>query len=105
MQLDQFTHQSQPDPSAFVGPATRAWNPVKAIKQVRNFLRWNSDAGVANPEFCSTAHLRQSYLNLSLECELKRVRNQIQNDLLPHVAIHVGDFLGRLALNHEPQAG
>ena len=42
--------------------------------------------------------------DLALERELERVREQVQDDLLPHVAIDVDRFRERIALDDEPQA-
>ena len=49
----------------------------------------------------ASAGLPQRYLDLSLKGELEGVGDQVENDLLPHLAIHVDRFAERRAIDHQ----
>ena len=64
------------------------------------------DAGVADRELhAPSAGVSQRDRDLALERELERVREQVENDLLPHVAIDIDRLGQRRAVDDEAQAG
>src|SRR5579863_8773673 len=104
MQSSEFMHQSQADPCALVSSAAGVGNAVKAIEQARYFLGRNSNPGVADPQLRRVSNLIQTDFNFSIKCELESVGDQIEDDLLPHVPVDIGDFPGRLAIHDKAQA-
>src|ERR1700728_2736780 len=105
VQFDKLVDQGQAYAATFMGAAANVRNAVEAIEQARNFLGRNSNARVAHIEFSRAAHLLQTNLNLTCKCELECVRDQIEDDLLPHVPIDVRQFTGGFAIHQQSQAG
>ena len=97
VQLDQLLHQREPDAGALVGAAARALDPVEALEEARQLGRGDADAGVAHRELdAAPSAAPQRDRDLALEGELEGVGEQVQDDLLPHLAVDV-DRLGRAA--------
>ena len=65
----------------------------------------DADAGVAHGELDMRCRLCAADRDLALEGELEGVRDQIEDDLLPHVAIDIGRLGERRAVDVEPQSG
>ena len=105
MQLDEFAHQSQPDAGPFEAAAPRAFHAMEAIEQVLDLGRRNADAGVAHRQPRRAIEFAQRHADLALEGELERVGNQVENDLLPHVAIDIGDLTERRRIDRQTQPG
>ena len=87
---------------------------VRACACFTRWKRWNirgrSAAGMPTPvsAICSSACVAapaQRDANLALERELERVGQQVEDDLLPHVAIDVDRLRQRRAGHDEPQPG
>src|SRR5580693_10090371 len=103
MQFDQFLNQCQADPRAFVRPSSGALDAMEAFEHSLAMLLRDSDARVADTQFHYAVHRLQCEVNLSLERELQGVGEKIQDDLLPHVAIHVYRLREWLACDRKPQ--
>ena len=83
-------------------PSTR-W---KRSKSARQLLRRDAGAGVAHARSSTLRPRRaQRHRDLALERELERVREQVEDDLLPHLAVDVDRLGERRAVDDEPQAG
>ena len=105
VQLDQLLHQRQADAGALVGAAARALDAVEALEDVRQLLGGNAGAGVAHRQL--DAHcpvLPHGDGDLALERELERVREQVEDDLLPHVAVDVDRLGERRAVDDQRRA-
>ena len=50
-------------------------------------------------------HHSSADADAAFERELERIREQVEDDLLPHVAVHVDRLRQRIALDHERQPG
>ena len=91
MQLDQLLHQREADAAAFVGAAARVLRTRwKRSKRCGSSSRRDADAGVADRQL--DAHRRRASAadcDLALEGELEGVGEQVEDDLLPHVAVDV----------------
>ena len=91
VQLDEFLNQREANSGAFEGSTLLAFDAMKALEQARQLGLWNSNAGVADsqlraPPIGCDPHIDR---NFSLEGELEGVRDKIEDDLLPHVAIDI----------------
>ena len=87
MQLDQFVNESEADATAFVRPAANVFDAMETLEHARQFLLGNADAGIANAQFDVIADLVQRNRDRTFEGELESVRNQIEDNLLPHGAV------------------
>ena len=82
-------------------PSTR-WNRSKMPRQL---LGRDARPGVADGQLHRAADGPQADGDLPLEGELEGVGEQVQDDLLPHVAVHVDRLGQRRAVHHQPQPG
>src|SRR5579864_831964 len=96
--------QSQTDPTSFVGSTRHIGNTIESLKQSRDGLRRNSYSCISNAEFGRVAHAMHTDRNFSLKGEFEGVGDQVQNNFLPHVAIHVDRFPKIGAIHYEPQS-
>src|SRR6185369_2476415 len=65
----------------------------------------NSSSRITHFEFYMLARLSQRDVDFTFERKLESVREQIEDDLLPHFAIDVDLTLDRRAVNYEVQGG
>jgi hypothetical protein len=98
-------YQSQTDPTSLVGSTRHIGNTIESLEQFGDGFRGNSDSSVPNAKLGHVAHAMYTDGNFSLEGEFEGVGNQIQNNLLPHIAIHVDRFPKIGAIHYEPQSG
>ena len=101
---DQLLHQRQPDARALVRARARALDAVEALEQ-----RGSSSAGMPMPVSrpCSSTSRRATPATrviVPVERELERVREQVEDDLLPHVAVDVDRLGQRRAVDVERAA-
>ena len=96
MQPHQFLHQREADARAFERAAPLALDPMEPFEEPGQFGPRDSDPGVADGQFGGPAVPRVAEPDryAAFEGELERVRQQIEDDLLPHVAVDV-DGLGQ----------
>ena len=82
-----------------------ALDAVEALEQMGQLVGGNAAAGVAHRDSRRGVAVGRRMLDrdLALERELERVRDQIEDDLLPHVAVDV-DRLAAAAGNRRPGA-
>ena len=69
--------------------AARPFDPVKPIEDVVEIVRRDADPGVSHAELDVSVGRRHRYPDRALERELERVREQIEDDLFPHLAVDV----------------
>ena len=105
VQPHRLLDQGEPDARPLMSP--RAGPPLNAVKPLENmrelFLR-DSRAGVADNEPRCIRFPAQAYFNLTLKRELEGVGDEIQDDLFPHVPIHVHRLSNRPAIDNETHA-
>src|SRR5688572_1224169 len=89
MQSHQFLNQREPNTCTFMRSAASRSYPVKALEHMRHVLRRNAGPRVPNEQFHVLAGLPQSDFDFSVESELQCVRKKIEDDLLPHLSIHI----------------
>ena len=91
VQPDQLLHQRQADAAALVGAGRAPRDPVEALEQVRQLVRRDAGAGVGARSAAArsagrgqrTVDRRRSKVNL------RALREQVEDDLLPHLPVHV----------------
>ncbi len=107
MQPDQFLNQREADAAAFEAAALRALHAVEALEEPRQFLFGNADAGVAHLDDGGPAVGRDADRDRDLagKGELEGVREQVQQNLLPHLAIDIDRLRQRRAIEHQPEIG
>ena len=104
MKTGQFLHEREADARAFVRAGSRVLDAVEALEDAGEIGVGNADARVRDAQPHAIAVRLQLDANLALERELEGVRQQIQDDLLPHVPIHVHRSRDRIAVDHERDA-
>ena len=88
VQPHQLVHQRQADARALVGARARALDAVEALEQARQLVLRDADAGVRDRQLDAVAARRAASRAIAaVERELERVRQQVEDDLLPHVAV------------------
>ena len=105
MQPNELLNQRQPDARAFVRPRPATLGPIEALEEMRNLLGGDPGAGIADRQLHGFAGASQRDRDLPVERELERVRQEIEDDLLPHVAIDVDGSPQRGTLHHEAEPG
>ena len=106
MQLDQIRDQREPDARALIGAAPDALDAMKAFEDALQLVLGNAHARVAHRQLdASVSERAQADPNAALERELEGVRQQIEQDALPHLRIDEGAFGDRLAFDREHQPG
>ncbi len=78
---------------------------VEPLEHARQVRFGDTDAGIRDAQLHAVAGRAQFDRDLPLERELERVREQIQDDLLPHVAIDVDGFAQRIAGDDQGETG
>src|SRR5262245_53081050 len=89
IQLDQFLHEREPNARTFMRPSLRTFHAVKTLEQMCHFLRRYSDASVADAHFHAFGLLFERDFNLAFKCELESIREQVEDDFFPHLAVNV----------------
>src|SRR5262245_13367536 len=78
---------------------------MESLEQLRHFLRRNTGAGIPHGEFEVRSRLTQADFDLAVEGKLEGVRNEVEDNLLPHFSIDEG-WLGQWqAVDGQLQSG
>ena len=83
----------------------RVGDAVETLEEVWDLVCWNPRPGVAAPERHVIATPAQADGNLAREGKLEGIREQVEDDLLPHVAIHIDGLRQRWALHRQAESG
>src|SRR5687767_10547588 len=105
MQLHKFLHERQADAAPFVGPTVRPLYAMKSLEQVWHFFRRNTNTRIPNVKHRQVTVPPDGDRDLALEREFEGVRQQIENDLFPHVAVNVDRLVERWTLDDELEPG
>ncbi len=107
MQPDQLLHERQADAAAFDAAAPGALDTMKPLEQMRQFAGRDAGAGVAHRDVDRLAVGGRTHVDrdLALEGELQGIREKVEDNLLPHVAIDMDGGRQRLAIDAEAKAG
>ncbi len=104
MQAHQFLDQCQADAGAFVGAARRALDAVEALEHARQFVLGNAGAGVLHRQARHAGMFAQRHRHAAVQRELEGVRQQVEDDLFPHVAVDEDRLGQRLQIDRVLQA-
>src|ERR1700732_3821181 len=78
---------------------------MEPLKDVRKLFGWNSDASISDGKFHMFASVFHSHGDCSGEGELEGIREKVEDDFLPHVAVEIHGFGERRAIDDELDAG
>ena len=85
-------------------PATRVLDAMKSLEQARHFFSGNAGAAITDAQLDRVAHLQQADGDLAIEGELEGVGEQVEDNLLPHVAVDEYQLADRCAHHVECEA-
>src|SRR5271157_5923680 len=74
--------------------AARVLDAMEPLENARQLLGGDAGTGVTNGELGFAAGVSQPHFNPAFQRELEGIGKQVQNDLLPHVAIGIGRTRG-----------
>src|SRR5262245_44579675 len=80
MQTHQFLHKSQTDARPLVGARANVLDAVEALEHARQIRVGDAHAGIADAQLDVVAAPLERDANPSLEGELERIREQIEDD-------------------------
>src|SRR5579872_1776363 len=72
---------------------------------MRHLFAWDADAGVADAKLHRPLMGLQTHFDGALQSELEGVRHEVEDDLLPHVAVDVDRLLRGRAIHLQREAG
>jgi len=84
-----------------VAARSGALDAVKAFEQPRDLLVADARAGVRDLQGRAVARQSQAHGDRSVERELEGVREEVEDDLLPHVPIDVDVLAERRCFDHQ----
>ena len=88
MQLDELLNEGQADTGPLETATASALDAMKAVEHARQLRLGDADAGVGNLKLDSAAPLLQADNDAALECELEGVRQEVEDDFFPEVAVN-----------------
>src|SRR5580704_9972230 len=87
MQLHQLLHEREADPGTLLRASLRRLDSIEALEQAWDFLVRYPDAGVGYLQRDPGAVALQTHGDLAEERELEGVRQQVEDDFLPHLPV------------------
>src|SRR5271168_3495253 len=102
MQLYQFAHQSESNAGPLKTSTPRALHAMETIEQLFDLTSRNAGTRIAHRQPCHALTFAQRDFYLTRERELERVGDQVENDLLPHVAIDIGNLAQWRRVDYQP---
>jgi hypothetical protein len=104
VQLDELADEREPDAGALVRARPRGRDAVEAVEDARHLVVRDPGAGVADLEHRAIVVLAQADRDLPGERELQRVRDKVEDDLLPRGPVDV-HRVDRRAVHEVAQPG
>ncbi len=106
VQPGEFLDESQSNAGPFVGTPTGAFDAMKPLEKARKLVLRDPRSRVLDRQGDVPAgRLAQPHRDVALEGELEGVREQVEDDLLPHVAVDKDRFVERRAIDDQLQPG
>ena len=99
VQPHQLLHQGQPDTAALVGSRSGGLDAVEPLEQPRHLRGRHPDAGVGDGDHGVGVLTCDPHGDGAVEGELQGVGQQVEDHLLPHVAVEVDGFVQRRAVH------
>ncbi len=87
MQLHQLAYQRKADSAALVRTRCGTLDAMKPLEQSRNLLRRDAHARIFDGQRYILAPGLQAHCNNAFKCVLEGIRQQVENDLLPHLPV------------------
>src|SRR5579863_10184454 len=87
-----------------MGSTARIWNSIESLEQFGYGFGGDSHSRVPDAKLSRASHSMYTDSNFSIKGELEGVRNQIQNNLLPHITINVYRLAKIVAIHYQSQA-
>jgi hypothetical protein len=84
-----FLNARETDAGSVVRPRPRVTDAMKPLEHASQILLANADARIGHGEIDVIAAPSLLDTDFAFEGELERVRQQVEDDLLPHVAVHI----------------
>src|SRR5580658_8800254 len=83
--------------------AASASDAMEAFEELGQLVGGDTGAGVVDSELEVRAGVTQFYFDTTRESKLERVRDEIENDLLPHLSVDIGRLGQRRTIDVELQ--
>ncbi|GJE41573.1 hypothetical protein AEGHOMDF_0739 [Methylobacterium soli] len=99
VEMRQLLHQREADARALEAAPLRTRHPVEALEQARQLRLGNAGSGVAHRQAGLPVRRFQRHPDPAREGELEGIRDQVEDDLLPHLAVDE-DRLGEGRAGH-----
>src|SRR5579883_2852377 len=102
---DEFVHHCEPDSRALLGATQGAFHTMEPIEDPRELLRGNPDSGIAYVQEGAFRLPVKAHGDTPTKGELECVRQEIEDDLLPHLPIDVHRLTEIGAFHRERETG
>src|SRR5690348_13452899 len=89
MELDEFLDQREADAGAFVRPALCSVDAMEALEDMREFVCRDAGPRVAHHHRRVRSLPLDADGDFAIEGEFECVRDQVEDDLLPHLPVDV----------------
>src|SRR5262249_55006852 len=87
VELHQIADQREPDPGSLVGATLGPADAMESLEDVRQLILRDADPRVLHRQHDGLVTFGERHRYAALERELERIRQEIQDDLLPHVPV------------------
>ena len=104
MHIHKLLHESQAYAAALMAATARIFNAPEPLKQVMKLLFRDACSGVGDFEEGIRAVSRNGYSNFAFKRGLQGIREQIENNLFPHLPVNVDRLRQWWTVHGEPQA-
>src|SRR3954464_3416768 len=105
MKSYEFLDEGQADARALMRARRCAVNPMKPVEDFRQLTGGDAGTGVVHAQLYAVAVPPQRDTDAALEGELEGIAQEVEDDLLPHLAIDEDRFGQQRAVDVEVQTG
>ena len=105
MKPRQLLHQREANAGSLMGTSLRAGHAMEAFEDLRQLVIGYADARVVHDKLEMRTSLPQGNPDPAVVGELEGIRDEIEDNLLPHLAIDESFLVQRRAFDNEPQSG
>src|ERR1700742_3786242 len=89
MNANKFLNQSKPYAASFMGPALSAFNSSKSFKKMRKLVSGYTCTRVTDDNYSTSINGANGDCDFAFKCGFKRIRQEVEDDLLPHLTIDI----------------
>src|SRR4026208_588198 len=105
MQVYELLDQRQANTRSFETASARSFHAVETLEEVWQLVHWNARAGVAHFQVDRLAGVSQRDFDFAVERKLESIREQVEEDLFPHLSIDVDRIRKRRTVNDQFHSG